>query len=368
MIRSGSLVALAFALSLLPQPGFAQFGGMGGGMGGGFGMPARRAYPVEIEVASGKRLSGPLMMGQVVIESDFGRYELRPEMVQSITLSPREDGSTHLNVGQFGTPIPGTITTTSDEEITGDVFVPEDWTVTTELGTLTLSPTKLRSITFTSGGNVEGEAEAAAERFSQMRRDLRRSAVPQMLEIGRFQIAISASGDKLVARDTQSGETATLELLASAEEPLRVTTLASSGLVALHIEGENIRKLAALSLSDGKWYPIDLVEPVQGKASPVASAEVVYYQLGRRLYAFSAKANRWDVLETPEGVSSFHSASNAALSLRYSNGSIHKFSAETGKWTHTNVQDLLGEPSVEAENVEAEDATPTDSGDNPEAR
>jgi hypothetical protein len=52
-------------------------------------------------------------------------------------------------------------------------------------------------------------------------------------------------------------------------------------------------------------------------------------------------ANRWDVLELPEGVSASPIVSNDIITVEY-DGAIHTFAVHNGRWEHADARELLG--------------------------
>jgi hypothetical protein len=310
-------------------------GGMGGGMGGGqVPGPAQEVREVEVEATGGGTISGPLRLGPIVVDSEFGRYEIRPDKVSRIRLDPPEGGPAFavLANGVQVVQIPGVVATTSGEEVAGTLAIPGDWRITTDLGTLTLEPAKLKSITFRP--DAEGDDQANPPSGGGASR-------PRIERIGQTLWAISPSGHKVVVKPEGEGEPRTLELPASEEEPLAVFPVYSNFLAALNLEGDEIGRVAVYNFQNKSWYSKDLVEPVEGRATPLVSNTLAVYHLGRRIYAFSAMANRWDVLELPEGVSASPIVSNDIITVEY-DGAIHTFAVHNGRWEHADARELLG--------------------------
>jgi hypothetical protein len=73
------------------------------------------------------------------------------------------------------------------------------------------------------------------------------------------------------------------------------------------------------------------------------------YAIGRRVYAFSSEAKRWDTLELPEGAAASPNVGSDAIICEH-NGHLHVFSVKTGKWedidTRAVPEDLDGERSA----------------------
>jgi len=64
---------------------------------------------------------------------------------------------------------------------------------------------------------------------------------------------------------------------------------------------------------------------------PILSQSMAAYGIGRRIYAFSPVAKRWDVLELPEGAVAKPAIGNDAITCEH-DGHLHVFSVKTGKW------------------------------------
>ena len=346
MARPGMLAILALALGFVPSAGHAQFGGTGGGqngfggMGGRFTRQSEEQRTVEIEVIGGDRLSGPLRLGPIVIECTLGRYAIKPGKIQMIRFDPDAEA---IPDQQGLVNISGTIATTTEEEIAGVIAIPNDWSIATDLGTLTLDPAKLRSITFLPDPDVadSDRPDAGAE-----------SPVSITARIGKYFWIATPSGDQVALNDSETGETKSLRLTATDGAPLRVSPIYSAGLLALNLEGAAITRLAVFSFVDGAWHTQELPEPVSGSVSPTASVSVAAYNVGRYVYAFSSQANRWDILELPEGSAVTPAVSADAVNVN-ADDQYHTFSAATGAWTHIDLRGVL-----EAEAPDARPASP----------
>ena len=134
--------------------------------------------------------------------------------------------------------------------------------------------------------------------------------------------------DKVAAYSTATGGWTTYAV----PEGTDVVPVASGGVVALMGVGDEIGQIATFLPNQGKWYPIDLKEPAHGKATPVVGPTQAVYTIGRRVYAFSALAGRWGVLELPEGAKPTPAIYSNRTSVE--NGDhIYIFSSKTGLWS-----------------------------------
>lgn len=172
---------------------------------------------------------------------------------------------------------------------------------------------------------------------------------------GEFLLVVSPDGDRVALSDPKTGETRTLKLSGDKAHPHEVRPgYESCGtLVALAIGGPKITRLAVLSYDDGApagsplayhWYPIDLPEPVDSAVpDTVGGCGTAVYTLGRRVYAFSQPAHRWDVLELPRGVAPSFRSSNEGPTIE-NDGHIYTFVTSTGQWRDLDVRAILDPP------------------------
>ena len=120
--------------------------------------------------------------------------------------------------------------------------------------------------------------------------------------LGGLIFAASPTGNKVIAHDPVARQAKSLVLHATKENPLKVSFEDSSGiLVALHLQGSNITRIAVFDIRTGTWYPQDLSEPYSGVATPAVQPKfedmTVGYDLGRFAYTFSTKTGKWDALD-----------------------------------------------------------------------
>jgi len=165
-MRRISLAVVVLMVSLASRPAVAQFGGGAGGMMTG-PPPATpkpgnlKPYPVQVE-SGGGIVSGTLRLAAVVLESDLGQYEIKPDKVREIRFLPRGANEPYFQIGYLSAPVPGVIVSRSGEELKGNVIV-QQWQLETELGTLTLNPDTLKRVTF-AGHEKEKAGKEKAEK------------------------------------------------------------------------------------------------------------------------------------------------------------------------------------------------------------
>ncbi len=153
---------------------------------------------------------------------------------------------------------------------------------------------------------------------------------------GQIIVVVSPDGNTVTAYSTETGKAKSLQLLRHDGAKYKVVPIVSPGLALLHMKGQSIAQLAAFNLIDGNWHTQTLNELVD-EAKPLVGPGLAVYPIGRRLYAFSATAKRWDVLELPEGAVPIPALGPAAITCEYE-GRLHVFSAKTGTWEAISIE------------------------------
>jgi RNA polymerase sigma factor (sigma-70 family) len=153
---------------------------------------------------------------------------------------------------------------------------------------------------------------------------------PRYIRTSQLIVVSSPEGDRVTAYSTETGKAKSLRLAKTGDAKLGVVPIVSQGLAALHLKGPKLTRIAAFSVLDGTWYPQDLREPTD-RATPIVSQTMAAYPIGRRIYAFSPVAKRWDVLELPEGAAAVPAIGNDAITCEH-NGHLYVFSVKSGKW------------------------------------
>lgn len=318
-------------VATVSTPAFAQFGG--GGFGPG---PApREVRDVKVETAEGKSVSGPLSLAPIQIVTDFGLYAVRPDRVKEIRLEPNEAPI----ASPQGAQVSATLVTTTDEELKGMLRFPPDWVIETDLGTLTLAPGGIKLIRFAP---VPATTTIPPVRATPVRPT--GAEVPRTARFGKLHWVASSTGHRIVVQDTASGKTGTLDLPATEKEPLEVVPVIANDVLALWLKGKKLTRIAVYDTADGVWHPQELREPASNQASPIVGNGLAVYGLGRFVYAFSAQANAWDILELPaEGPPPSPVVSGDDITVER-DGHIHTFGRASGKWVHTDAAKLLAQP------------------------
>jgi hypothetical protein len=145
---------------------------------------------------------------------------------------------------------------------------------------------------------------------------------------------VSPNRDRIVAYSTHSGASKAYR----APKGVRIVPITSQSVIALDMTGEEIAQVAVFSAKTSKWYPIDLKEPARRQAQPIVGEGLVAYYVGRRAYAFSDEAERWDVLELSEGAVAVPIVSSTYATVEH-DGRLYVFSAKTGTWAEASPKD-----------------------------
>jgi RNA polymerase sigma factor (sigma-70 family) len=153
---------------------------------------------------------------------------------------------------------------------------------------------------------------------------------PRYIQTGQLIVVSLPESNTVTAYSIETGKAKSFRLAKAGDTKLEVQPIVSQGLAALSLIGPNITRIAAFSVLDGTWYAQDLREPAD-KAVPVVNQNMAAYGIGRRIYAFSPVAKRWDVLELPDGVVAEPALGNDAIICEH-NGHLYVFSVKTGKW------------------------------------
>jgi RNA polymerase sigma factor (sigma-70 family) len=153
---------------------------------------------------------------------------------------------------------------------------------------------------------------------------------PPYIQTSELIMVTSPGGEVVTGYSINTGKAKSLRLTKANDSKLEVLPLVGPGIAALYLKGSKISRIAAFSPIDGTWYPQELREPVD-KASPIVASGMAAYGIGRRVYAFSPVAKRWDVLELPEGAVP-QPAVGPNTTICEHNGHVYVFSVVTGTW------------------------------------
>jgi hypothetical protein len=341
MIRPAWLAVLAVVL--IPSQSLAQMGGMMSGMGGVGGMGGmmggrqwlEQDRMVKIEMTGGQSVSGKLHLGPVSVDSDVGLYAINPEKLKMIRFSKRaEGGAKEVEVRSPFNPetspftaIAGTVVTTSNKEITGQVRVPS-WTLEIDDGALSLVSEKLKTITFTA--EPEGQpAEKTGAKDPGGSYSRHQNTV----------VLNSPGGDRVTFVDLGTKKTASVRLSESKKSGLKIVPIEGPDVAAVMVSGPKVTRIAAANRLTGVWHTQELREPVK-MASPIVGPGVAAYGLGRYIYAYSASAQRWDVLELPKGSHATPIVGPNYVKVEVANH-YYTFDCKTAQWNHVDIGALL---------------------------
>jgi hypothetical protein len=146
----------------------------------------------------------------------------------------------------------------------------------------------------------------------------------------------------VAAYSTETGEWASYVV----PKGMDVTPIAGSDVVALSGAGDEIGQVATYVPAIGKWYPVALMKPAKDEAVPIVGAHLAAYPVGRHVYAFSAPARAWDVLELPEDANPTVVVFTNRATVEHGDH-LYIFSVKTGKWTDFNSKtNQVGKPEA----------------------
>ncbi|WP_435019045.1 sigma-70 family RNA polymerase sigma factor [Tundrisphaera sp. TA3] len=158
-------------------------------------------------------------------------------------------------------------------------------------------------------------------------------------------VVTSAKEGKAILYNAETGERHALEVADEKDgAAVEVIPVVGPGLVALQVAGPKIRRIAAALPDDGGWYVQDLREPLDGTAAPIVGPGIAAYSIGSRVYAFSAKAKRWDVAELAEGSMAVPIVGPGSVTLTEP-GHVWTLDGESGKWSHLDLNAILKGPA-----------------------
>lgn len=226
------------------------------------------------------------------------------------------------------------------------IHIPSDFRLELDFGALTLAPVKLRSITFSDDDRKENpaKAEAAAPRtheYVPRPASGEDASLPRYFRQGSSVIVISPEGDRVTLYKLDTKKSESLKLSGPNDGPLEVTPILSENLAALMLKGPRVTRIAVADTASGTWHSQGLRKPFEGQAVPIVESGVIVYKLGRDVYAYGVEAQRWDVVELPEGALAMPTVGPGTITIE-SHGHIYTFAGKTGKWDHVDVRAILG--------------------------
>ncbi len=384
MQRTAWIAALVF--SVAPGAALAQMGGMMGGMGGGMGRGGmgmnglsssmiRRSVQVELE--GGRRVSGRIDLGSLMIYGDLGQYAIQPDRIKMIRfLKPVTEPGNDDAQAQQGMPTPAPagvnnnaqmmammragnmnnpmnlqmvrakVILNSGEEIIGNLQQGMGFHIAVDYGTMTPALDKMRSMAFGEIEKKAGTETKAAAGTARSDGDARvgSAAPPSYFRYHQTLVIRSSSGDRVTLHDT--GTRHSQDLSGPKDPPLAADPIYSTDLMALSLQGAKIARIAAAEAAGG-WHVLDLRHPAEGDLTPIVAQGVAVYSVGRHVYAYGAEAHRWDVAELPEELVPATPVVGPNQATIEAPGHIFEFSSKTGRWQHIDVQSILDAAKAE---------------------
>ena len=129
------------------------------------------SWSVQVETRHDSRVAGTLLLQSLRVDCDLGILEIKADKIKVVNFTADDPPI----VGPDGTKLKGDIVTASGSTVKGTLIVPE-LKMKTDLGTLTLAPQKLRSITFKGQDGSEPKAEAPKPGTIELKPDPRPEA------------------------------------------------------------------------------------------------------------------------------------------------------------------------------------------------
>ncbi len=150
-----------------------------------------------------------------------------------------------------------------------------------------------------------------------------------------------AERDRVAIIDSRSGTTFTFKDPGNIK---KIVPVMSNNMVGLELEGPNVTEVVALNPISSAWLRQKLREPlIDGKVSPVVGQEMIYYSVGRSIYALGSQTTRWGVLDLKQPLSPDKFQMKVMMTadsiIVPEDDMIHVFSPKTGEWTHMNTKD-----------------------------
>ncbi len=117
----------------------------------------------------------------------------------------------------------------------------------------------------------------------------------------------------------------------TAPKGTKATPVLDGILIAPLLMGEKISQVTVFNAATGDWYPQEIQPPARGMISPKINGGTITYVVDNRVYAFSLRAAKWDMLELKKG------ERPQPVSTPWGNGyrdssRLSLFDTHTGQW------------------------------------
>ncbi len=153
-----------------------------------------------------------------------------------------------------------------------------------------------------------------------------------ILNMGKLVAALAPSRDRISVYSEETGQWDVYR----APPGKKLIPIASGSLMAMCVQGGRITQVVAVSTKGGKWRTQDLVVPTSGLLQPVVSGSLAAYAVGGHVYAYSAEADRWDVLDLGAGKTA-RPAVGVSTIIVEDGDRLSVFGAKTGRWQTTDI-------------------------------
>ena len=152
----------------------------------------------------------------------------------------------------------GKVITTTGKEILGDIYIPVEFKIALDVGSLYLAAGKLRAITFTeakdeAGRKDEAARPAAAAPDAPAQTGQPGAAVaeesPIFFRQGNRLVVFMPGGNRVAFYDIESKTSKTIELLTSKDSRVEVSPVVGPDILALSLHGPKITRIAVADLA-----------------------------------------------------------------------------------------------------------------------
>ncbi|WP_406698711.1 sigma-70 family RNA polymerase sigma factor [Singulisphaera sp. Ch08] len=156
-------------------------------------------------------------------------------------------------------------------------------------------------------------------------------------------LVVAPVGGKVKIHNARTHKTQSFQLSSAKDLKLEVVPIGGPAVTALLLDGSKITGIAASRAFDQPWVMQKLREPHDGRVTPIVGPNIAIYMIGRYIYGFSPKMNRWDVVEMPKEPETMATVGPGIASLK-NDGHVYTFEDATGKWTDVDLRAIMDAP------------------------
>lgn len=165
---------------------------------------------------------------------------------------------------------------------------------------------------------------------------------PRYRHVGDVVYVTSANNDSFTvfAIYPRPGKSATVRFPAEDGLPRSINWTNNGAMFALVVDAPKLKRLDVYIPNVHKWYSQDLKQPHSGAMTPIMGNTVLAYRDGRYVYAFGTVANKWGVLELPEGFDAEPVVGYNDVKIE-KDGHLYEFNTNKGEWIHTDLREAI---------------------------